>query len=304
MYLEHYGLSEKPFAITPDPDFLVLLPKHREALAMLEYGVFEQSGITLITGEVGCGKTTLLRHLIRRVPPGEITLGLISNVHASMGSLLSWVLDSLGIHTGDDGASDAALFRQLQKFLVDEYASNRRVVIIVDEAQNMDAETLEELRMLTNINADKDQLLQVVLAGQPELLETLTREVMAQLAQRVTAEYHLPALTQGETAYFIRERLRIAGAEAELFNVDAISLIYYCSGGVPRLINTLCDHALVLGYARNAQEIDFELAMEAVKGKRIGGVLRFGKRPEDAGSVRQKLEERFGLDLEQSLESL
>lgn len=298
MYLEHFGLQEKPFSITPDPDFLYFSEKHRSALAMLEYGVFEQSGITVITGEVGAGKTTLIRHLLRRIPYDELTVGLISNVHQSLGSLLQWVAYSLDLPGATNDLSNMQIFRRLQDYLVDEYANGRRVVLIIDEAQNMEPSSLEELRMLTNINADKDQLLQIVLVGQPQLLKMLEDEDMAQVAQRVTAEYHLTPLNLKETHAYIANRLRVAGAGPKnLFGMQAIGVVFYFSGGVPRLINTLCDHALVLAYANGQYRVGFETALDTVRQKRIGGVQRIAEPTRDAEETRKVLKVSTGIDI-------
>jgi general secretion pathway protein A len=302
VYLEYFGLKDKPFSITPDPDFLYFSKEHRSALAMLEYGVFEQSGITVITGEVGAGKTTLIRHLLRRIPYERMTVGLISNVHRTLGTLLHWVAVALELYQGEEELSNLQLFRRLQEVLIREYAAGRRVVLIVDEAQNMDETTLEELRMLTNINADKDQLLQIVLVGQPQLLELLQRPSMAQIAQRVTAEYHLEPLSLDETLAYIRNRLRIAGAPpGMLFNLWAIHLIFYFSGGVPRLINTLCDHALVLAYAADQKAVNFETALDAVRQKRIGGVQRFRDPPPEAERAKRLLQTATGIDIDKAV---
>ncbi len=299
MYLKHFQLNEKPFTITPDPDFLYFSSKHRAALAMLEYGVFEQSGITVITGEVGAGKTTLIRHLLRRIPYDEVTVGLISNVHQSLGALLQWVAIALDLHVDQNDISNIQIFRRLQDYLIGEYSEGRRVVLIIDEAQNMDQTNLEELRMLTNINADKDQLLQIVMVGQPQLFAQLSDQSMTQIAQRVTAEYHLQSLNLSETTEYIRNRLRLAGARnQDLFTTQAVGVIYYFSGGVPRLINTLCDHAMVLAYAEDTRMVDFATALETVKEKRIGGIRRFSEQPQDAEHARRILMASTGVDID------
>jgi len=298
MYENHFGLKEKPFTITPDADFLYLSEKHRAALAMLEYGVFEQSGIVVITGEVGAGKTTLVRHLLSTAPYGEITIGLVSNVQASLGNLLQWVAIALDLHTGEQELTNMQAFRRLQTYLISEYAQGRRVVLVIDEAQNMSVDSLEELRMLININADKNQLLQIVLVGQPELQSVLEQPRLTQFAQRVTAEYHLDALSLSETRAYIRSRLHSAGAaNTEVFDSDAARIIYYFSAGLPRLINTLCDHAMVLGYGSDEQVIDFELALDAVRQKRIGGINRHGAKPKDAAVVREHILTKHDVDL-------
>ena len=193
IYNEHFGLSERPFTLLPDPDFLYWSESHARAYAMLEYGMLTHAPITVITGEIGAGKTTLLRHLLRTLPE-EFTVGLISNAQGNRGELLHWVLMALGVPT-DSQASYVQLFAQFQDFLIEEYASGRRTMLIFDEAQNLSIETLEELRMFSNINADKDELIQLVLVGQPELRDLITQPRLRQFAQRVSAEYHLPGMT-------------------------------------------------------------------------------------------------------------
>ena len=290
MYLQHFGFKEKPFGITPDPDFLYFSEKHTSALAMLEYGLLEQSGITVITGDVGAGKTTLLRHLLRRIEESNITVGLISNVHESLGTLLNWIAFSFDLP--HEGLDNVQLFRDLQRFFIEQYAQVKRVVIILDEAQNLDPAALEELRMLTNINADKDHLLQLGLVGQPQLLTLLSQPQMMQIAQRVTAEYHLEPLSLEETGPYINHRVKVAaGQTIELFDDNAVASIYYLSGGVPRLINTLCDHSLVLAYAAGVTTVDFDTVRDAAKHKRIGGVKRFCEPLQSIEELHRALEE-------------
>ncbi len=300
MYENYFGLKEKPFNITPDADFLYLSDNHKAALSILEYGVFEQSGIVVITGEIGAGKTTLVRHLLSTAPYGEITIGLVSNVQASLGNLLQWVAIALELHTGEQELSNMQAFRRLQSYLVDEYAQGRRVVLVIDEAQNMSVDSLEELRMLININADKNQLLQIVLVGQPELRNILEQPRLTQFAQRVTAEFHLNALSLNETKAYIRSRLHTAGAaNCERFSTDAARVIYYFSAGLPRLINTLCDHALVLAYGAEEPEISLDIALETIQQKRIGGINRHGARPDDASSIREHILTEHGINLDE-----
>ncbi|HVL16977.1 MAG TPA: AAA family ATPase, partial [Gemmatimonadales bacterium] len=186
IYNEHFGLTERPFTLLPDPDFLYWSESHARAYTMLEYGMLTHAPITVITGEIGAGKTTLLRHLLRTLPE-EFTVGLISNAQGNRGELLHWVLMALGVPT-DGNATYVQLFAQFQDFLIEEYASGRRTMLIFDEAQNLSLETLEELRMFSNINADKDELIQLVLVGQPELRDLIAQPRLVQFAQRVAAE--------------------------------------------------------------------------------------------------------------------
>ncbi len=193
IYTEHFGLTERPFTLLPDPDFLFWSEEHSRAYAMLEYGMLTHAPITVITGEIGAGKTTLIRYLLRNLPE-EFTVGLVSNAQGNRGELLHWVLMALGVQA-DMNASYVQLFAQFQDFLIEEYAAGRRTMLIFDEAQNLSLETLEELRMFSNINADKDELLQLVLVGQPELRDLIAQPRLVQFAQRVAAEYHLPGLS-------------------------------------------------------------------------------------------------------------
>ena len=262
MYESFYGMREKPFSLLPDPSFLYLGAPHSMAYAVLEYGVLNQAGFTVITGEVGSGKTTLIRHLLNRIE-GRIAIGLITNTGNLDGNLLRWVLLAFNQdHTSQDTVKLHAVF---EDFLIGEYGRGGRTVLLVDEAQNLTIRTLEELRMLSNINADKDLLLQIVLVGQPELKEKLERPELQQFAQRVAASYHLRALSRDDTVAYIRHRLVHAGALAQLFTDDACAAVFANSHGVPRVINSLCDTALVYGYAEGATEIGENIVQEVVR---------------------------------------
>ena len=296
MYKKHFGLIDKPFNLTPDPDYLYLSPKHKIGLSLLEYGLLETAaGLTVITGEVGAGKTTLVRKLMRRIDYNEMTVGVINNTSIFNEELMSWVASAFDLpHEGKDNIST---FRDFQRFLISEYSKGKRTVLIVDEAQNLGAQALEELRMLTNINADRDQLLQIVLIGQPELLEVLSRPELAQIAQRVSVEYHLEPLDLEEVNLYIRHRLEVAGGSPDIFTEDAISAIFYFSGGVPRLVNTLCDYALVHAYAMDKKHVDIDVAYKVMEGRKIGGSNRHIKNIDDVEAVREKIMKEKGIDL-------
>ena len=270
MYEAHYGFREKPFSLLPDPSFLYLSKKHRMALAMLEYGLANQAGFTVVSGGIGTGKTTLIRHLLNHLEQ-DVTVGLISNTHRSFGELLEWILLAFNLDYRDKGKVE--LYQTFVDFMVQEYARNRRTVLIVDEAQNLAPETLEELRMLSNVNADKDQVLQVVLVGQEELRDTLRRPDLVQFAQRITVDYHLTPLTPADTRDLIRHRLETAGGDPDLFTDAAAGIAHRYSGGVPRLVNLLCDTALVYGYAEQAERIGAELMEDVVREKQAGGLF-------------------------------
>jgi general secretion pathway protein A len=306
MYRQHFGLKAKPFSLIPDPAFLHFSDKHKVAYSLLEYGLHEQSGLTVITGEVGSGKTTLIRHLLSEIDQSELAIGLINNTHASLGDLTQWVALAFGIPHEDK--DKVTLFRDVQDYLINEWASGKRAVLIVDEAQNMDKETLEELRLYTNINADGEQFLQIVLVGQPELRDILRAPELAQMAQRVSVEYHIEPLGWQDTANYIRHRLATASNEesveaaSHIFDSVAIAVIFYFSGGVPRLINTLCDFALVHAYAMGLQTINHTVALEVVRGRTIGGVNRFTNNEEQLKLVRERVLDAVGLDLASALE--
>ena len=242
----------KPFSLLPDPSFLYLGRPHSMAYAVLEYGVLSQAGFTVITGEVGCGKTTLIRHLLNQLD-SSVTVGLISNTGNVSGDLLRWIL--LAFRQDYKNKEAVELHEVFEDFLIAEYAAGRRTVLLVDEAQNLTVQTLEELRMLSNINADKDLLLQIVLVGQPELKRKLERPELHQFAQRISASYHLGTLSEAETVAYIHHRLTHAGAKQDLFTPEACSTIHAYSSGVPRIINLLCDTALVYGFAEAVPEI-------------------------------------------------
>jgi type II secretory pathway predicted ATPase ExeA/CheY-like chemotaxis protein len=270
MYETFYNLTEKPFTLLPDPGFLYLSDKHQMALTLLEYGLHEHGGFTVISGEIGAGKTTLIRHLLNNMEQ-EYTVGLITNTHRSFGELLQWILHAFGLEHKD--MSRVEMHQRFIDFIIDEYAHNRRTVLIVDEAQNMDAGTLEELRMLSNINADKDQALQVILVGQRELRETLKSPELVQFAQRITVDYHLEPLSADQTAAYIRHRMQVAGGNPATFTVSACKAVHRYSNGVPRLINLLCDTALVYGYAEQRKQIEARLVTDVAREKQQGGIF-------------------------------
>ena len=253
IYTEFFGLTERPFTLVPDPDFLFWSAGHKRAYAMLEYGLFTKAPITLITGEVGAGKTTLLHQLLNKLGD-DVSVGLVSNAHGDRGELLRWVLMALGQEAARD-ASYVDLFKEFQDFLIAEYARGKRVILIFDEAQNLSRESLEELRMFTNINANKDELLQLILVGQPELRDIIRSPALTQFAQRVAASFHLTAMDAPTVRDYISHRLKKAGAKQEIFTANAAKLVHSVTGGIPRLVNQLCDFAMVYAYTDNVQTV-------------------------------------------------
>lgn len=273
MYEAFYGFREKPFSLLPDPGFLFLSPKHRMALVLLEYGLMNQAGFTVISGGIGTGKTTLIRHMLNNLDR-DTTVGLISNTHRSFGDLLQWIM--LAFNIDDKGLDKVGRYRAFVDFMIREYAHSRRTVLIVDEAQNMAPETLEELRMLSNVNADKDQVLQVILVGQPGLRDMLRRPDLEQFAQRIAVDYDLEPLEMHEMRDYIRHRVEVAGGDPGLFDEDACAAVHEVSRGVPRLANLICDTVLVYGYAEQAERITASLVREVARDKRKGGIFPGG----------------------------
>ena len=270
MYESFYNFKQKPFSLLPDSDFLYLGGRHLEALSLLEYGLIQGASIVLITGGIGCGKTTLVRHLIKNQDL-DMVVGNITNTHQSFGELLKWVMLAFDLEFRD--RDKVELYRDLMDFLQTQYHQGKRVTLIIDEAQNLSMEALEELRMLSNINVDKEQMLQIILVGQPELRDVLRRPELHQLAQRVSVDYYLDTMDPNETFEYIRHRVAIAGGDENLFDIEAVKEIYEASKGVPRLTNTICDTALVYGYAEQAKMIGPGIIKEVVRDKNEGLIL-------------------------------
>lgn len=253
LYADYFGLTERPFSLVPDPEFLYWSDMHKRAYTMLEYGILTRAPITLITGEVGAGKTTLVHHLLSKIGK-NVRVGLISNAHGSRGELLRWVLMALD-QPADPAANYVDLFSQFQQYLIAQYASGNRVALIFDEAQNLSRESLEELRMFTNINSNKDELLQLVLVGQPELRDTITRPDMVQFTQRIAANFHLSRMDTATVRQYIAHRLKVAGAQQNYFTTAATELIHEITSGVPRLVNQLADLAMVYTFSDGRKRV-------------------------------------------------
>ena len=260
MYLSHYGLAEPPFAITPDPRFVFLGERHRDALAHLLYGIGQggSGGFVQLTGEVGTGKTTLCRLVLGQLPE-DVRIALVLNPKQTPLELLESVCAELQVPQATRRRSLKTQVDALNEYLLQAYADGLRVVLMIDEAQELSRELLEQVRLLTNLETDTQKLLQIVLIGQPELRETLARPGLRQLAQRITARYHLTPLQPAETAAYLRHRLSVAGASAFPFEDKAVARLHALSGGVPRLLNVLGDRALVAGYVHGRQRVDARL---------------------------------------------
>ena len=263
MYLRFFGLNEKPFAITPDPRYLYLSERHAEALAHLLYGINESGGFIQLTGEVGTGKTTVVRTLLSRVPH-HADVAVILNPRVTPVEFLLTICEELALDIAEaDRDSVKQMVDALNRRLMAAHAAGRRIIVIVDEAQNLSAEVLEQVRLLTNLETPTQKLLQIILIGQPELRELLDRTDLRQLAQRITGRYHLEPLSREETRGYVRHRLRVAGAPEEIFTPSALTEVHRLAAGIPRVINVTCDRALLGGYTRETRKVTAALVRVA-----------------------------------------
>ena len=272
MYLAYYGLREAPFSPTPDPKFLFQSSRHREALAQLIYGVRERKGFIVLTGEIGTGKTTLLRTLLERLD-STTPVAYIHNSALGIEGLLEYMLQDWGVKS--TGSTHAQRLFELNEFLIDQHRQGRAPVLVVDEAQNLSIEALEAVRLLSNFETTHQKLMQILLVGQPELRDKLNAPELRQLKQRVALRCHIGPLSPEETRLYIRHRLRVAGAtDTGLFTDGAVQKITEYSGGVPRLVNIVCDHCLLSGYADSKRRIDAAVVDETIE------YLEDGERPQ------------------------
>lgn len=282
MYLDYYGLDEAPFSITPDPTFIYLSGRHRDALAHLLYGVGKggSGGFVQLTGEVGTGKTTLCRALLEQVPP-ETHIALVLNPLMGPVEMLAAICEELGIPVVGVEDSPKGLVDRLNAFLLDAHDRQERVVLVIDEAQNLSPESLEQVRLLTNLETSKDKLLQIILLGQPELRELLRRRSLRQLAQRITARYHLTPLGPEDTARYVSHRLAVAGAGRDPFSRSGMKALFHRSQGVPRLINIIADRSLAAAYAAESDRVDARMVHAAADEVQLGepGVGRRNWKP-------------------------
>lgn len=267
MYLNFHGFREKPFSLTPDPRFLFLSRNHREAFAHLLYGINNRVGFIALTGEVGSGKTTVLRSLLSQLDADRYRTALIFNPCLSPSELLQSINRELGIPMNTSHPSSP--LEDLNLFLLRQNTEGRTVVLVIDEAQNLEAPVLEQIRLISNVETDREKLIQIVLSGQPEFLQILNRKEMEQLSQRITVRYHLQSMDFPDTVHYINHRLEVAGGKGGvLFSERALKRIYRYSGGLPRLINVACDRALLVGYTKDAARIDSRIAATGIKDTR------------------------------------
>lgn len=270
MYGNYFGFREKPFTITPNPQFIFLSKNHKEAFAHLLFGIDNHAGFIELTGEVGTGKTTVLRTLLGQLDSDSYRTALIFNPSQSATDLLRNIIHEFGIPA--DGLSDSGSLDALNRFLLRENSEGRTVVLVIDEAQNLEPRVLEQIRLISNLETDKDKLIQIVLAGQPELREKLGRSELRQLSQRITVRYHLCPMDFGDTVEYIEHRIEVAaGRRLDLFTNGALRRIFRYSGGIPRLINVVCDRALLVAYTKEARDISARTAAAAIADVRREG---------------------------------
>ena len=263
MYNEFYGFKEKPFHMVPNPNFLYLTSKHQNALTYLEYGLVEGAGFILLTGEIGTGKTTLIKHILNETT-SDMEVAVIFNTNVTSDQLLILIANEFELTPMEDKASN---IDQLYQFLINKFAANKRVLLIIDEAQNLSDDVLEEVRMLSNLQTDNQILLQIMLVGQPDLKTKLKQPHLSQFAQRIAVNYHLGPLDRDETGKYISYRLEKAGGKPDIFTHEAIDITYKASHGIPRIINLLCETALVYGFADEIKSIDTRIIEQVIHDK-------------------------------------
>ncbi len=271
MYESFYGLKEKPFNILPDPEYLFMSTEHDNAYTHMLYAIKEKKGFVVITGEIGSGKTTLINYLLEQIQE-EINVALINNTFLPPNQFVKMICQEFELEVGD--MDKAAMMESFQDFLLEQYAQKKRVVLIIDEAQNLSRKTMEEIRMLSNLEAEKHHLIQMVFVGQPELKYKLQQKSLEQFAQRVTVHCHLDVLKTEEVDKYIKHRMKVGGAQDQnIFDKEAIAAISLYSRGIPRIINTLCDTALVYGFADELKIIGKKTIQDVIKSRAEGGIF-------------------------------
>lgn len=267
IYVDHFGLHRRPFTMLPEPDFIYWTEAHSKAMAALEYGAIAKFPVLVLSGEVGSGKTTLISELCRRVPRNS-NVGLITSITDEPDRILRWALAAFG-QKFEAGLDSIQLFQQFRQFLVRENREGKRNILVIDEAQNLSDASLEAVRLLSNINSGDTELLQIILVGQPAFMTRLQSREQVQLSQRIGAEYHLPLLTNQETEKYILFRMETAGARRRVFSNAACEHVHTVSGGVPRLINKICDYSLVYSYSLDRKTVDSAIVDQVVKSQKI-----------------------------------
>ena len=262
MYLDHFGLSEPPFLLTPDPKFLYLSKAHSRAITFMEYAITNRDGFALITGEIGSGKTTLISKLLKGLDEDTI-IARIYHTHVDSIEFLQALLEEFGVKKQEN--TKVALLNQINHYLIEAYSSNKKIILIIDEAQNLSEKLLEEIRLLTDLETNNEKLMNLILVGQPELKETLSLARLEQLTQRIRFRFHIGPLSEDEMREYIYHRLKIAGAKDDIFTEGSMPVLYKYTGGIPRLLNAICDVALICGYAEGQKTVDERIVNIAVK---------------------------------------
>lgn len=289
MYTKYFGLREKPFTLVPNPNYLYFSSKHRNALTFLEYGLAEKVGFVMLTGEIGIGKTTLVRHLLNQVET-EMDVAVIFNTNLVSNDLIKLILNEFEVEF-DDRIGKVKALDILYNFLIKRYAAGKKVLLIIDEAQNLSDDALEEIRMLSNLQTDDELLLQIMIVGQPNLRDKIQDPRLEQFAQRISVSYHLAAMSLDDTIKYIGHRLEKAGGVSGLFPEDVIKKIHEISGGIPRTINLLCDAALVYGYADEVHVISNGIIDQVIEDK--GGIGVFTRQKLKHQTAQKSDEERY-----------
>ncbi len=273
MYTEFFNFTEKPFNLVPNPAYLFMSEKHANALTFLEYGLAEKVGFVMLTGEIGIGKTTLVRYLLNQVE-ADTDVAVIFNTNVISSDLISLILNEFEIEF-QEGISKGGALALLYDFLIEKYSQEKKVLLIIDEAQNLSGEVLEEIRMLSNLQTDDEMLLQIMIVGQPQLKDKINDPSLEQFAQRIAVSFHLSAMTLEETGEYIKYRIEKVGGDPLIFSLETVEKIYELSKGIPRTINLLCDAALVYGFADEKKLIDSDILDQVVEDK--GGIGVFTK---------------------------
>ncbi|WP_320041103.1 AAA family ATPase [uncultured Desulfobacter sp.] len=286
MYTKFFNLKEKPFNLVPNPNYLYASTRHQNALSFLEYGLSEKIGFVMLTGEIGIGKTTLIRHLLNKIDK-DMDVGVVFNTNVVSNDLIYLILNEFEVPY-EDGISKAKALDIFYRFLIEKYAKGRNVLLVIDEAQNLSHEVLEEVRMLSNLQTDEELLIQIMIVGQPNLREMIENPKLEQFAQRISVSYHLAAMDIEETKAYIAHRISKAGGDPCLFPSDVVKKIHEISGGIPRTINLLCDAVLVYAYADNKQAITLGVLDQVVEEK--GGLGIFTKERQKTTALVSEIE--------------
>ena len=297
MYEAFFGLNRKPFSLQPDSSFMYLGRRHKLALHLLQYGLLEETGFTVITGEIGAGKTTLIQYLMKNILE-NVEIGVVHHTHAAFGTIMRSIASVFQVE--HDSSDNQIIYEAFVRKLEALHADGKRAILIVDEAQNLSADTLEERRMLSNVNSGERFLLQVILVGQPQLLATLKKPELVQLVQRVGISYHLETFELPETLSYIRHRLDVAGGKGDLFDDLSCAAVHYFSNGTPRLINQLCDLSLVYAYGDDGKSVTFETVCEVAENRIGSGLSAFQSVPDGrsiAGFKQDLLDDLYGKTL-------